>query len=290
MAASDLLVLSTPKAGDYETPGHPESPSRVLASLRHLKSILPAGTIQDPPPADLEKIRAVHGPRLIRDVEGGSYFDPDTPGGTGILAASLLSTGAALRAAEECLAGRKVFSLMRPPGHHATPDQAMGFCYFNSMAVAIQDQSQRDPAKKIAVLDLDCHHGNGTEDFSRGKPEFLYASLHQFPAYPGTGKKSLGNCLNYPLPPGTREGDYFRALEGALREVRLFKPDLVGVSMGFDTYEKDPLTQFGLVKKDYRKIGKTLRDLNLPLFSLLEGGYHDDLPFLIEEFLTGWAG
>ena len=95
--------------------------------------------------------------------------------------------------------------------------------------------------------------------------------------------------MNYPLPPGTKEKRYFQALDGALKKIAAFKPDLMGVSMGFDTYRKDPLTQLGLDKKDYRRIGKCLNGLNLPTFALLEGGYHDDLPFLIEEFLTGWT-
>ena len=290
MAASDLLILSTPKAGAYEVSGHPERPARVLASLGHLRNILPSNIFQEPKPADLEKIRAVHGPLLIGGVEKESYFDPDTPGGPGVYAASLLSAGAAIQTAEKSLEGKRAFSLMRPPGHHATPNRAMGFCYFNSMAVAIQDMVRRDLAKKITVLDLDCHHGNGTEDFCREKESFQYVSLHQFPAYPGTGLKSRGNTWNYPLDPGTREKEYFGALESALKEVRRFKPDLIGLSMGFDTYEKDPLTQFGLVRKDYVQIGKAIRNLETPLFTLLEGGYHDDLPFLIEDFLAGWAG
>jgi acetoin utilization deacetylase AcuC-like enzyme len=239
--------------------------------------------------ASLEKIKAVHGEGLVRTVQKEGYLDPDTPGAPGIYPCSLLSAGSALQAAFESLKGESVFSLMRPPGHHATPERGMGFCYFNSMAVAIADVMEQGKAGKIAVLDLDCHHGNGTEDFCFGKSEYLYVSLHQFPAYPGTGRQSKGNCVNFPLAPGTEEKVYFPALEEALKKIREFKPGLVGVSMGFDTYEKDPLTQFGLAKKDYRKIGKELKTLDIPMFSLLEGGYHDDLPFLIEEFLTGWT-
>jgi acetoin utilization deacetylase AcuC-like enzyme len=284
-----LKVISTVKAGQYEISGHPEQPARVLQSLEHLKKNLAPSVFEEPKEASLEKIRAVHGEGLIHLVQADGYFDPDTPGAPGIFTCSLLSAGAALQAAEESLKGTPVFSLMRPPGHHATPQQAMGFCYFNSMAVAIQDMVQQGKAQRIAVLDLDCHHGNGTEDFCLGKEEFLYVSLHQFPAYPGAGRQSRVNCVNYPLAPGTEEGDYFPALESALKKIQAFKPDLIGVSMGFDTYEKDPLTQFGLVKKDYRKIGQWMKALPIPVFSLLEGGYHDDLPFLIEEYLTGWT-
>ena len=289
-SSHSLKVISTTKAGQYDIPGHPEHPARVLRSLEHLKTLWPAEKFAEPTAGPVEGINAFHGEGLVRLVQQEGYFDPDTPGAPGIFPCSLLSAGSALQAARECLKGTPVFSLMRPPGHHATPQQAMGFCYFNSMAVAIQDITLKGKAQKAAVLDLDCHHGNGTEDFCFGKDNFLYVSLHQFPAYPGTGRQSKGNCVNYPLAPGTEEGDYFPALEGALKKIGEFRPDLIGVSMGFDTYEKDPLTQFGLAKKDYRKIGQWLKEVKVPMFSLLEGGYHDDLPFLIEEFLVGWAG
>ncbi len=289
MAQSNLKILSTIKAGMYDIPGHPEHSSRVLRSLEHLKTLLPVNIFEEPQAAALEKIKAVHDEQIVHQVEKEGYFDPDTPGAPGIWECSLLAVGAALQSASKALKGEKVFSLMRPPGHHATPHSAMGFCYFNSMAIAIQDVNQRKLVGKTAVLDLDCHHGNGTEDFCLGKEEFMYVSLHQFPAYPGTGRQSRANCVNYPLPPGTREEDYFSAMESAMKKIRQFKPDLLGVSMGFDTYEKDPLTQFGLVQKDYRKMGKWLKDFNVPTFTLLEGGYHDDLPYLIEDFLMGWT-
>lgn len=289
MAAGRLKVLATPKAGQYEIPGHPEQPARILRSLKHLQSILGPSVFEQPLKAPLEKIEAIHSSRLIETVQQEGYFGPDTPGAPGIYEASLLSAGAALQAAMESLEGKQVFSLMRPPGHHATPGRAMGFCYFNSMAVAVEDLLRQKKARKVAVLDLDCHHGNGTEEFCLERPELLYVSLHQFPAYPGTGRQSRGNCLNYPLPPGTQETDYFQAVDLALEKVRHFKPDLVGVSMGFDTYEKDPLTQFGLVARDYLVLGKKLRELDLSAFTLLEGGYHDDLPILIEKFLEGWT-
>jgi len=284
-----LKIISTPKVGKYDIPGHPEHPQRVLRSLEHLKSILPHGIFHEPKPVELELIHAVHHKAMIELVEKEGYFDPDTPGGAGVWESSLLAVGAAVEAAGDALKGQKVFSLMRPPGHHATPDSGMGFCYFNSMSVAIEDQVKNKRAERVAVLDLDCHHGNGTEDFCFGRNHFMYVSLHQFPAYPGTGRQSRDNCVNYPLPPGTEEGDYFPALENALKRIGDYKPDLLGISMGFDTYEHDPLTQFGIAKKDYRKIGKMLKDFDRPTFALLEGGYHDDLPVLIEEFLMGWS-
>lgn len=287
--ALGLKIFSTAKAAQYDIPGHPEHPARVLKSIEHLKGLLPKSVFVEPSPAPLEKIEAVHGSALVEAVKGETTLDPDTPGAPGVYACSLLSAGSALDAAETALKGNPAFSLMRPPGHHATPAKGMGFCYFNSMSVAVQDLLKQGKAQRIAILDLDCHHGNGTEDFSFGKEGILFISLHQFPAYPGTGRQSRGNCVNYPLAPGTREGDYFPALEEALQKIRDYKPDLLGISMGFDTYEKDPLTQFGIARKDYARIGKAVRELGIPMFALLEGGYHDDLPYLIEEFLGGWT-
>lgn len=184
MAQSNPKIFSTTKVGKYDIPGHPEHSSRVLRSLEHLKALLPTSVFEEPKAAALEKIKSVHDEKVVQQVEKEGYFDPDTPGVPGIWECSLLAAGAALQSASEALKGVKVFSLMRPPGHHATPHNAMGFCYFNSMAIAIQDVIQRKLAGKVAVLDLDCHHGNGTEEFCMGKREFLYVSLHQFPAYP----------------------------------------------------------------------------------------------------------
>ncbi|MGH7738986.1 MAG: histone deacetylase family protein [bacterium] len=284
-----MKIFSTEKAGAYQTWGHPEHPDRVLKTLRWLKQTLPSDVFQEPKPAPLESIRRVHSAELVEAVSQELFLDPDTPGGSGVYAASRLSAGAAIQAAETALGGSKAFSLMRPPGHHATPDQGMGFCYFNSMAIAIEAVAGSGKARKIAVLDLDCHHGNGTEAFCRGRKPFLYVSLHQSPAYPGTGQVSFDNCLNYPLPPGTRMRDYQTVLDKALKKLTAFKPDLLGISMGFDTYEKDPLTQFGLRREDYAALGRVLNDLKIPQFALLEGGYHGDLPELVEIFMEGWA-
>jgi acetoin utilization deacetylase AcuC-like enzyme len=284
-----LKVISTTRAAGYDIPGHPEHPQRVLKSLAHLKTLLPASTFEEPTEAPIDKILSVHYNTVVEDVRTERDMDLDTPGAKGVYECSLLAAGAALHAAQEAIQGKKVFSLMRPPGHHATPDRSMGFCYFNSMAVAIQDIVHEKKAERVAVFDLDCHHGNGTQDFCRYREEFLYVSLHQFPGYPGTGRSSHDNALNYPLPPGTKAVDYFPVMESAMEQIRRFKPDLIGVSMGFDTYEKDPLTEFGLKKEDYFRIGQWLKDMKVPQFSLLEGGYDDDLPYLIEEFLKGWT-
>jgi acetoin utilization deacetylase AcuC-like enzyme len=232
-------------------------------------------------------VEAVHGKDQVERVRQELPLNPDMPGGKGVFATSLLSAGAAYQAAELALQGKTPFSLMRPPGHHATPEESMGFCYFNSMAITLNRLYKEGKIKRAGVLDLDCHHGNGTEEFCFEKSPYLFISLHQTPCYPGTGLESRGNCRDYPLAPGTKSGTYFTAMEKAMEEIRRFKPDLVGISMGFDTYEQDPLTDFGLVQKDYYAMGQKVTELGFPAFSLLEGGYHRDMPVLIEEYLAG---
>ncbi len=287
MPESKLAVLTSLKAAEYHTPGHPEHPNRILYSMNHLQKIIAPDLFIEPSPISLADVEAVHGKAQVKLVQSGRSADPDTPGGKGVYDASLLSAGAAYQAAGLALKGRIPFSLMRPPGHHATPEKSMGFCYFNSMAIALNRLLAEGTIRRAAVLDLDCHHGNGTEAFCLEKDPYLFVSLHQYPCYPGTGVESRDNCRNYPLAPQTREGVFFHAMEKAMEEVRIFKPDLVGVSMGFDTYEQDPLTDFGLVQKDYYAMGKAVTAMGFPVFSLLEGGYHRDMPLLIEEYLAG---
>ena len=141
--------------------------------------------------------------------------------------------------------------------------------------------------KRHLLIDFDCHHGNGTQDIFLGKQNVLYVSLHQSPLYPGTGLTSEGNCLNFPLPAGTDEPAYMTAFSKAIEAIYRFAPDLVAVSAGFDTYKGDPLAALYLEKSTYEKIGKAIRELGKPLFAVLEGGYSDDLPECIHNFLNG---
>ncbi len=290
MQKRDLKIIAPEKDCRYEVPGHPENVQRLEASLRHLKNLYPPETFLEPKSTVDDDILLVHRPALLSAVKSGEVLDPDTPGIPEIYAAALLSAGSAIQAAELCLPGPRVFDLIRPPGHHATPEQGMGFCYFNSVAIACQSLVKRSLAEKVAVLDIDCHHGNGTEAFFKGKASFLYVSLHQSPCYPGTGLASSGNSLNFPMPPGTEGPEFREALDQGLAAIRKFKPDLLGISAGFDTYVKDPLTQFGLQIPDYRLIGKDISEgVDVPQFAFLEGGYHEDLPRLIAQFLAGWT-
>ena len=143
----------------------------------------------------------------------------------------------------------------------------------------------------MAVFDFDVHHGNGTEAILRDQPHTAFYSVHQFPLYPGTGGANAGNnCFNFPVAPGTTREEYRKTLHRALDDLKVFKPDLVGVSAGFDAYSGDPLAEGTLEAEDFHWLGKSLREVGVPFFSLLEGGYSKDLPELILAYLKGVEG
>ncbi len=291
MQKKDLKIIVPAKDCRYLVPGHPEGPHRLEATYQVLRSRYVPEAFVEPIMAEEADVLAVHSKDLFERVRREEELDGDTPGVPGVFQAALLSAGAGIQAAETVLKGTpRAFVCIRPPGHHATPERGMGFCYFNSIAIAAFAAVARGQADRVAVIDIDCHHGNGTEDCFRGRNHLLYVSLHQSPCYPGTGLSSSDQCLNFPLPPGTEAGEYREALSRGLAAVRKFRPDLVGISAGFDTYVKDPLTQFGLKNEDYRDIGKDISEgVDAPQFAFLEGGYHEDLPYLVANFLSGWT-
>ncbi|MBC8412667.1 histone deacetylase, partial [bacterium] len=210
----------------------------------------------------------------------------DTPNYPGIYDIARLSAGGAIAAAKHCLnSGEKAFSLMRPPGHHATGNQPGGFCYFNSIAIAcLKVQKQ---AGRIAIIDFDCHHGNGTEDIMMGRQDILYVSHHQSPLYPGTGLKTINNCLNFPLHSGITPQEFLDSFRQGMRKVTEFKPDMLAISAGFDSYRLDPITNLSLEQETYREIGNIISTLQKPAFAILEGGYSSDLGECVHQFLLG---
>ena len=217
-------------------------------------------------------------------------FDADTPFYENISQFTRTSAAAALDAMRAACNGENVFSLMRPPGHHATREKSMGFCYFNNIAINVLE-ALATGTKRIAVFDFDVHHGNGTEDILLNRKGVAFFSVHQFPAYPGTGGKNVGkNCFNYPVAPSTPRESYRATLARALHDLKEFSPDLIAVSAGFDAYARDPLADGTLLVEDFLWLGKELRALKIPLFSLLEGGYSRDLPELIFSYLKGVEG
>jgi len=278
-----MKIIYSPKCLEYKSFNHPESPERVKICVDFLKE--KGFEFIQPQPAEEKDLLLVHTQRLIDEVKNGEISDLDTPNIKGIFNYALLSVGGAILAMEKALQGENSFSLMRPPGHHAGKDFCGGFCYFNNIAIAVAKAEKR--VKKVAILDIDCHHGNGTEDIFLGKSNVLYVSLHESPLYPGTGLKSYLNCKNFPLPPKTDEIRYLKTLEIALKEIENFQADLLAISAGFDTYKKDPLTYFGLEIESYQKIGEKISQLKLPTFCVLEGGYSTSLPFCLYNFLLG---
>jgi acetoin utilization deacetylase AcuC-like enzyme len=217
-------------------------------------------------------------------------FDVDTPYHPGIADYARASVGAALEAMRGARAGEMVFSLMRPPGHHATRETSMGFCYLNNIAIAALE-ALATGVRRVAVYDFDVHHGNGTEDILQHHPGAAFFSIHQHPCYPGTGDGNVGdNCFNFPVPAHLPREEYRKVLARALDGVNRFHPELIAVSAGFDAYVRDPLAQGTLEAEDFFWLGKSLRETGVPLFSLLEGGYSRDLPELIFAYLKGVAG
>lgn len=200
----------------------------------------------------------------------------------------MISLSGALSAAEAARAGTPSFSLMRPPGHHAGKDRVAGFCYLNNVALAAAKLQEEKPGLRVGIVDFDVHHGDGTESLVLGRENTLFVSLHQFPLYPGTGASSRDNCLNVPLPAGTAENAYLKAFEPALARVLASKPDILAVSAGFDAYKDDPLAGLKLDKGTFRALGSLLAQTKLPRFAVLEGGYSEDLPYLVESFLEGF--
>jgi acetoin utilization deacetylase AcuC-like enzyme len=279
-----MKIFYSEKCLEYEQPGHPESPARAKATHDYLSK---KGYNFDAPfPCQDEDILLAHSEQLLESVRSGNFFDFDTPAFKGIYDIARLSAGSAINAAEHCLeTNETAFSLMRPPGHHATKNNLGGFCYFNNVAIASLKVHTR--IGKIAIVDFDCHHGNGTEDIMSGRKGILYLSLHQSPLYPGTGLNSRDNCINYPLPANTTPDQFLTAFTDGMKEVEKFGPDLIAVSAGFDSYRLDPITNLTLELQTYNEIGRLIAAMKRPTFAVLEGGYSRDLPECVYRFLTG---
>jgi acetoin utilization deacetylase AcuC-like enzyme len=286
-----MKIISDDRCTGYSHPGHPERPERIAATLRRLRSQKELSiNWATPVPAEDAPLLRAHAPEHLTRLSEARDFDVDTPFFPDIGKYARASVGAALEALKSARAGEKVFSLMRPPGHHATRTRAMGFCYLNNIAIACLE-ALATGCKRIAVFDFDVHHGNGTEAILLNKPGAFFFSIHQYPCYPGTGTRNVGdNCFNYPVAPQTPRDEYRHVLSSALEHLESVKPELVAVSAGFDCYARDPLAQETLEPEDFNWLGGCFRKMGIPVFSLLEGGYSNDLPELIFPYLKGLEG
>jgi len=284
-----MLIFHDPHCAEYSAPGHPERPARITRTVPVLKDRHPKWQWREPRAVSNEELLRAHTKEhLVRIANPARDFDMDTPAYPKIDIFARQSAGAAIQTARAALKGERAFALMRPPGHHATRDRAMGFCYFSNIAIAALDALENG-AERVAIWDFDAHHGNGTEAIVAYNERIRFASIHQFPAYPGTGAKSFGNIDNYPVAPQTSRNEHVDVCKRALNRLITFKPSLIFVSAGFDAYARDPLVQMTLECEDFASLGQWLREIDVPVGAILEGGYSDDLPELIDAFLTSWA-
>lgn len=283
-----MIIFHDPRCTAYSTLGHPERPERIARSVPFLKNQHRDWEWREPPPADEDLLLRAHTPEHVTRIrQAVRDFDADTPAYPGIYEHATRAAGAAVGVARAALEGHRAFSLMRPPGHHAMRERAMGFCYFSNIALAALD-ALANGAERVAIWDFDAHHGNGTEDIVANNPKIVFASIHQFPGYPGTGTRSFGNIHNFPVAPLTARSEHVAEVRRALDQLLAFEPDLLLASAGFDAYAGDPITEMTLKADDFATFGQWLRESNIPAGAILEGGYSDDLPELIDAFLSRW--
>ncbi|MDY6966069.1 MAG: histone deacetylase [Halobacteriota archaeon] len=278
----------------HNTRDHPECSDRLIFIMRGLEESGIKQELIDIPATNvsLEQIEYVHGRSYINEVEAiskrGGWLDPDTPVSKGSYQAALLAAGGLLNATDMVLKGDidNAFALVRPPGHHAEPNEGMGFCLFNNIAIATRYLQKEKGLDRILIIDWDVHHGNGTQDTFYDDPSVLYISTHESPLYPGTGAindiglgAGLGFTLNVPLPGGTGDLGYMHAMDEVVIPVALeFDPDFVLVSAGFDGHFADPLAGMSLTTNAFgeftNKIKSVAEETCGRLVMTLEGGYN----------------
>lgn len=282
-----MNIVFDQAALNFGTENHPERPSRIQRSERFLRQTHADWSWISSRPASEEEILRVHSREHLQRLRVKADFDSDTPYYQDIEDYARLAAGAAIEVVNQSLAGQRAFSLMRPPGHHATREMAMGFCYLNNVAIAGM-HALHEGQQKIAIWDFDAHHGNGTESIVHLHPGIRFASVHQYPGYPGTGMSSFDNIGNYPVNPGSDPAVHVIKAEQSLGELLTFRPDLILVSAGFDAYFDDPITDMTLSEDDFATFGRWLHETKIPSGAILEGGYSTYLPKLIEAFLSAW--
>jgi acetoin utilization deacetylase AcuC-like enzyme len=290
------LLYTHPSSLEHDTgPGHPESIARMRAIMAALERAEPKGALvgverRAPPQATRAQLERVHTARYVDAVlraepaSGHVRLDPDTVMSPGSGEAALRAAGAAVAAVDAVIGGEaaNAFCALRPPGHHAEAERAMGFCLFNSVAVGARQALDAHGIASVSIFDFDVHHGNGTQHSFEREPRVQYLSTHQWPLYPGTGARDetgIGNIVNRPLPAGTASREWRRVVEAdILPAIDAFAPALIMVSAGFDAHRADPLAMLELVEDDYGWVTAQLVALARKhsadrVVSVLEGGY-----------------
>lgn len=288
---STLLVSHPACLGHDAGAHHPERPQRLQAVLKALEGEEFSGlTRREAPEASIEQLGRVHPSAFVRAVleampkSGHAAFDADTICSPGSREAALRASGAVVAAVDAVASGevRNAFCAVRPPGHHAEPMQPMGFCIFNNVAVGALHAREAHGLERVAVVDFDVHHGNGTQAMFERDPGLFFASTHQYPLYPGTGargERGVGNIVNAPLPPNAGSTEFRAAMEReVLPALIAFKPDFLLISAGFDAHRADPLASLNLEDADYRWASERLVEIAGDccagrVVSTLEGGY-----------------
>jgi len=287
------LYYSHPDFLGHETGiGHPECADRLRSIEIALAAPEFSGLVRPSPPLGTEQqIRLIHSQSHIDAIlkaipkQGHHYYDQDTVLSPGSRTAAFRAVGAVCDAVDQVLAGKanNAFCAVRPPGHHAEPQQAMGFCLFNNIAIAASYALQHYQLERVAIVDFDVHHGNGTQAAFYHQPNVLYASSHQMPHYPGTGypaESGAGNIINVPLAAGDSGLEFRQKYSGLiLPALKNFKPDLLLISAGFDAHKDDPLAAIRLVEDDFRWITQEIMVIadcccKGRIISALEGGYN----------------
>jgi acetoin utilization deacetylase AcuC-like enzyme len=285
-------IIHDPCFIDHQTGHHPERPERLEAIQRALEA---EGLFLDHArlpfvEATREQVCRIHHPGMVDRVfglaeEGGGFVDPDTVVSPGSAKVAMCAAGAGISAGQSILKDgfHHVMCLVRPPGHHATPARSMGFCLFNNIAIAAEALLDSPEVNRVAIVDFDVHHGNGTQDVFYDRGDVFFLSIHQSHHYPGTGSAhergrgdGLGKTLNFPLPGGVSRETWFDCFNRGLERVAKFEPDILLVSAGFDGHRLDPLGDFPLDEEAYYQVAAGLCALAGPrgVVSFLEGGYN----------------